>query len=118
MADRKPVHVHDLSAEKEDFPRSHAFAQQTGHRSLFAVPLMRESEAIGAINIRRTEVRPFTDKQIELLQTFADQPVLAIENARVFGEVERRTGERSESPQPQTARAHALNDTRRSAFCP
>jgi len=84
--DRKPVHVHDLLAEEAEYPMAHAFAQRTGHRTTFAVPLMRQDEAIGAISIRRMEVRPFTEKQIELMQTFADQAVIAIENARLFNE--------------------------------
>jgi GAF domain-containing protein len=108
VVDRKPVHVHDLLAEETEFPMAHAFAQQTGHRSLFAVPLMRENEAIGAINIRRTEVRPFTDKQIELLQTFADQAVIAVENARLFREVQDRTSDLSESLKQQTATGDVL----------
>ena len=99
VVDRMPVHVHDLLAEKAEFPMAHAFAQQTGHRTLFAVPMMREQDVIGAIIIRRTEVRPFTDKQIELVQTFADQAVIAIENVRLFDEV-----------QAQDARTHGGAD--------
>ena len=68
-----------------------------------AVPLLREDESIGAIVLRRTEVRPFSDKQIELLQTFADQAVIAIGNVRLFDEVQARTRELTESLQQQTA---------------
>jgi GAF domain-containing protein len=68
-----------------------------GHRTILVIPLIRENEAIGAITIRRTEVRPFTDKQIELITTFADQAVIAIENVRLFDEVQTRTRELSRS---------------------
>jgi GAF domain-containing protein len=78
--DRLPVHVHDLQASADEFPDGAQFARSVGHRTALAVPLLRENEAIGALVIRRTEVNPFTDKQIELVQTFADQAVIAIEN--------------------------------------
>src|ERR1043166_6983025 len=97
VVDRKPVHVLDLLTEQAEFPLAHAFAQEAGHRTTFAVPLMREQEVIGAISIRRTEVRPFTDKQIELASTFADQAVIAISNVRLFDEVQARTRELSQS---------------------
>jgi two-component system, NtrC family, sensor kinase len=66
-------------------------------------PLLREGVPIGAIGLQRTDVRPFTDKQIELLTTFADQAVIAIENVRLFEEVKARTEELSESLQQQSA---------------
>jgi signal transduction histidine kinase len=97
VLDRKPVHVHDLTAEGDEFPEGRADALRLGHRTILSVPLLREDEAIGSLSIRRTEVRPFTDKQIELLITFADQAVIAIENARLFNEVQARTHELSQS---------------------
>jgi two-component system NtrC family sensor kinase len=94
--DRVPVHVHDLSSS-EEFPDGREMALRHGHRTIFAVPLLRENEAIGVIAIRRLEVKPFTDKQIELVKTFADQAVIAIENVRLFDEVQARTKELAQS---------------------
>src|SRR5262245_27256632 len=75
VLDRKPVHVHDLAAEGQEFPEGQALALRMGHRTILSVPLLREDEAIGSLSIRRTDVRPFTEKQIELVTTFADQAV-------------------------------------------
>jgi two-component system, NtrC family, sensor kinase len=93
VIDGQPVHVHDLSAANDEFPEGAAMAQRLGHRTILTVPLLRQDEAIGALTIRRTEVRPFTEKQIELLTIFADQAVIAIENVRLFNNVEARTRE-------------------------
>jgi len=99
--DRKPVHVRDiLSNEGAEFPDSRELSQHTGTagiHSILAVPLLRENESIGAILLRRTEVHPFSDKQIALLQTFANQAVIAIGNVRLFDEVQARTRELSQS---------------------
>ena len=97
VVDRKPVHVPDLTAAGDEFPEGCADALRLGHRTILSVPLLREDEAIGSLSLRRTEVRLFTDKQIELATTFADQAVIAIENARLFNEVQARTRELTKS---------------------
>ena len=97
VVDSKPVHVPDLTAAGNEFPEGRADALRLGHRTILSVPLLREDEAIGSLSLRRTEVRLFTDKQIELATTFADQAVIAIENARLFDEVQARTRELTKS---------------------
>ncbi len=94
FVDRQPVHIHDLAATSdEDFPLGKLYQRSGGHRTNLAIPLLREGLPIGVMAIRRMEVRPFTEQQIALLQTFADQAVIAIENVRLFRELQARTGE-------------------------
>ena len=106
--DRSPVHIHDVQASAQDFPDTTQTALRVGTRTILAVPLLREDEAIGALTIRRTEVKPFTEKQIELVRTFADQAVIAIENVRLFDEVQARTRDLSELLEQQTATSEVL----------
>ena len=108
FVDKRPVHVHDLLAEGDEFPDGRELSLRMGHRTILSVPLLRENESIGSLVLRRTEVNPFTDKQIALLQTFADQAVIAIGNVRLFEEVQQRTRELSESLQFQTASSEVL----------
>jgi signal transduction histidine kinase len=93
FVDREPVHVHDLQDAATDFPEGSVRARRMGHRTTLGIPLLKEDKAIGTLLIRRTEVRPFTEKQIELLTTFADQAVIAIENARLLDELARSVEE-------------------------
>ena len=98
VLERRPVHVNDISSsEGDEFPEAQARGREQGHRTVLSVPLLREGESVGTITLRRLEVNPFTDKQIALLQTFADQAVIAIGNVRLFEEVQAKTRDLSKS---------------------
>jgi len=95
LLERKPVHVIDVQADPE-----HTMVEarkRAGFRTMLAVPLLREGTPIGVLHVLRTSVRPFTDKQIELVETFADQAVIAIENVRLFDEIQDKSKQLAEA---------------------
>jgi GAF domain-containing protein len=102
--DGQSIHVHDLaSAAETEFPENKAAQRITGTRTIVATPLVREGGAIGVIMVRRTDVRPFSEKQIRLLETFAAQAVIAVENVRLFKELQARTEQLTRSVDKLTA---------------
>ncbi|MGB6314593.1 MAG: GAF domain-containing protein, partial [Pseudolabrys sp.] len=106
LLERKSVHIHDIQADP-DYKLSGLVALG-GTRTMLGIPMLREGDPIGVLVLVQSAVRPFTDKQIELATTFADQAVIAIENVRLFEEVQARTRDLSESLEQQTATSEVL----------
>jgi two-component system NtrC family sensor kinase len=103
VLERRMIHVHDVTVDTE---YQHS---AIGYRTLLAVPLLREQTALGAIAIWRRDVKPFSDQQIALVETFADQAVIAIENVRLFTELQARNADLTEALEQQTATSEILS---------
>src|SRR5262249_6341456 len=116
VVDRQPIHVPDVTVAGDEFPRGGEIALRLGIRTSLGIPLLREDIAIGCLLLRRKVVRPFDEKQIALLQTFADQAVIAIENTRLFEEVQTRNSELRVALEQQSATSELLKVIGRSTF--
>ena len=112
----KSVQIADVLADLE-WAHAHPGAAKLGNfRTMLGAPLLREGAPIGIFLLQRAEVRPFTEKQIKLVETFADQAVIAIENTRLFEAEQQRTRELTETLEQQTATSKVLDVISRSAF--
>ena len=108
ILDKRTVHIADLQTGADEFPVTSELARRFGFRTGLYVPLIRESVAIGVIALRRAETQRFTERQVALLQTFANQAVIAIENARLLNELRQRTDDLTELLEQQTATSEVL----------
>jgi len=109
----KAIHVHDIERAQAEYPVSWEFARRFGrHQTMLAVPLMREGRPFGTMVLRRTEVRPFTDKQIALSKTFADQAAIGIENVRLFNETKEALEQQKASGEVLGAISSSIADTK------
>jgi signal transduction histidine kinase len=113
IAEGKPIHIQDLERVQAEFPMTWELAQRFGrHQTMLAVPLMRESRPFGTMFLRRTEVRPFTDRQIALSKVFADQAAIGIENVRLFNETKEALEQQKASAEVLGTISSSIADTK------
>ena len=103
VLERRVIHIHDAVRELEEYPDSKRIQSRVGYRTILVAPLLWQGSAIGTISIRRMQVHPFSDTQIELVKTFADQAAIAVENTRLFHELRNRNQALTEAVELQTA---------------
>ena len=111
VLESRTIHVPDLLAARADFPVSHEIAERLGHRSVVVIPLLREGKPFGTILLRRREVRPFSEHEIALLQTFGDQAAIALENVRLFNETKEALDQQRASGEVLSAISSSIADT-------
>ena len=109
LLERRTIHVDDMQASGDAYPRSQELARRLGHRTVVVLPLYREGQPVGTILLRRQEVRPFNEREIALLQTFGDQAAIALANVQLFNETK-------EALEQQTATAEVLKTISRTTF--
>ena len=113
VLERRTIQVDDLAAESEDeYPEGKAIQRRYGHRTMVVAPLLLGDTALGSIGMLRKEVRPFSDKQLALLRTFADQAVIAIENVRLFNETKEALDQQKASAEVLQVISSSVADTR------
>ena len=111
VLERRTIHVHDVLAEASEYPVGAEISLRIGNRTLLATPLYREGQPFGTILLRRKEVRPFSEREIALLQTFGDQAAIAIENVRLFNETKDALDQQRASGEVLAAISNSIADT-------
>jgi len=112
ILERKTIEVDDMLAEGAEYPLSLEIAQRFGHRTVVVLPLFREGKPFGTILLRRKEVRPFSEREVALLQTFGDQAAIALENVRLFNETKEALDQQRASGEVLTAISSSIADTK------
>src|SRR5690242_16705644 len=111
LLERRTIEVSDMRSASADYPLSHEIAQRFGHRTVVVLPLYREGQPFGTIVLRRTEVRPFGEREIALLRTFGDQAAIALENVRLFNETKEALDQQRASGEVLSAISSSIADT-------
>ena len=111
LLEHKTIQVRDMMEQNAEYPLSFELAQRLGNRSVVVMPLYREGQAVGTILLRRTEVRPFTERELGLLQTFGDQAAIALENVRLFNETKEALDQQRASGEVLAAISSSIADT-------